>query len=44
MISDSMTVEEIRLHLGTALKEKDFVVDKTGVKTIEIIGSSFVAD
>ena len=40
MISDSMTVEEIRLHLGTALKEKDFVVDKTGVKTIEIIGAS----
>ena len=37
MISDSMTVEEIRLHLGLALKEKDFVVDKTGVKTIEII-------
>ena len=34
MISDSMTVEEIRLHLGLALKEKDFVVDKTGVKTI----------
>ncbi|EJP8998602.1 dCMP hydroxymethylase [Escherichia coli] len=44
MISDSMTVEEIRLHLGLALKEKDFVVDKTGVKTIEIIGASFVAD
>lgn len=40
MINDSLTVEEIRLHLGIALKEKDFVIDKTGVKTIEIIGAS----
>ena len=44
MINDSLTVEETRLHLGIALKEKDFVIDKTGVKTIEIIGASFVAD
>ena len=24
--------------------DKDFVIDKTGVKTIEIIGATFIAD
>ncbi|MFP9169954.1 hypothetical protein ACLI2G_14310 [Enterococcus faecalis] len=37
MISDSMTVEEIRLHLGLALKEKDFVVDKQVLKLLKLL-------
>lgn len=44
MISDFMIVEEICFYLGFVLKEKDFVVDKIGVKIIEIIGVLFVVD
>ena len=38
------TVNDIRAKLIQKYKDKDFVTDKTGVKTIEIIGESFVAD
>ena len=38
------TVSDIRAKLIQKYKDKDFVTDKTGVKTIEIIGESFVAD
>jgi thymidylate synthase len=37
-------VDEVRHAFGMALDEEDFVTDKSGVKTIEIVGSSFVAD
>lgn len=38
------TVEDIRKALAQKLHLEDFVVDKTGVKTIELVGESFVAD
>lgn len=37
-------VNDIRKILMQKLAYEDFVIDKTGVKMIEIIGSSFVAD
>ncbi|QQG32127.1 dCMP hydroxymethylase [Citrobacter phage CkP1] len=44
MIVTPLTVEDIRQELCEALIREDFVIDKTGVKTIEIVGASFVAD
>lgn len=38
------TVKDIRAKLIQKYKDQDFVTDKTGVKTIEIIGESFIAD
>lgn len=38
------TVADIRAKLIQKYKDQDFVTDKTGVKTIEIIGESFVAN
>ena len=38
------TVSDIRAKLIQKYKDQDFITDKTGVKTIEIIGESFVAD
>lgn len=38
------TVADIRAQLIQKYKDQDFVVDKTGVKTIEVIGESFTAD
>lgn len=37
-------VASIRTKLKSALYAKEFIVDKTGVNTIEIIGATFVAD
>lgn len=39
-----MNIEDIRQYFKTALANEDFVIDKTGVKTIELVGSSFIAD
>lgn len=44
MIITQLTVEDIRRKLAEALLEERFVIDKTGVKTIEIAGASFIAD
>ena len=44
MIVTPLTVEDIRQELCEALSRGDFVIDKTGVKTIEIVGASFIAD
>ncbi|WPH68063.1 dCMP hydroxymethylase [Klebsiella phage ValerieMcCarty02] len=44
MIVTPMTVQDIRQEFADALLNKEFVIDKTGVKTIEIIGASFIAD
>jgi thymidylate synthase len=38
------TVHEIRQQLATRYLKKDFVIDKSGVKTIEIIASNFIAN
>ena len=37
-------VSDIRAKLIEKYKNEDFVIDKTGVKTIELIGESFVVD
>lgn len=37
-------VSDIRAKLIQKYKDQDFVIDKTGVKTIEVIGESFIAD
>lgn len=39
-----MTVESIRKVFGTMLSQEKFVTDKSGVKTLEIVGSSFSAN
>ena len=38
------TVADIRKKLMIKRIEKDYVMDKTGVKTIELLGESFIAD
>ena len=38
------TVSNIRKYFIDALANEQFVIDKTGVKTIELIGASFIAD
>ena len=38
------TVKDIRNYFKTALAYEEFVIDKTGVKTIEMIGAQFIAD
>ena len=37
-------VADVRAKLIQKYKDQDFVIDKTGVKTIELIGESFIAD
>lgn len=39
-----MIVKDIRAIFKEKLKNKEFVIDKTGVKMIEIVGASFIAD
>ena len=39
-----LTIKDIQQHFRDALARGDFVTDKTGVKTIELIGASFLAD
>jgi thymidylate synthase len=39
-----LTVSDVREHFIEELKAERFAVDKTGVKTIEFIGASFLAD
>lgn len=39
-----MKVSDIRKHFQQELKSKNFTLDKTGSKTIEMIGASFIAD
>jgi thymidylate synthase len=38
------TVEDIREYFYHALRQKQYVIDKTGVKTLEVINTSFIAD
>jgi len=39
-----MNVSDIRKLLVNKLENEDYVTDKTGVKTIELMGQSFIAD
>lgn len=39
-----MNVSAVRAILKDKLEREEFVIDKTGVKTVEIVGASFVAD
>jgi thymidylate synthase len=38
------TIKDIRIAFIDKLKNKEFVIDKTGVKTIELVGESYIAD
>ena len=38
------TVSSIREYFNLALRSEDFVIDKTGVKTLELAGAQFIAD
>lgn len=44
MINTSLKVQDIREMFKRAYENGDFVIDKSGVKTIEIIGATFIAD
>lgn len=37
-------VQDIRIHFDHMLNNEEFTIDRTGVKTIEIIGATFIAD
>lgn len=39
-----LKVSDVRQHFITKLSEQDFTTDRTGSKTIEMIGASFLAD
>ena len=39
-----MNVKDIREHFISELKNENFTIDKTGMKTIEMIGANFIAD
>lgn len=38
------TIEDVRWHFKTSLRQECFVTDKTGCKMIEMLGASFIAD
>ena len=40
----TMRVRDIRRHFKDELRQERFTTDKTGAKTIELIGASFIAD
>jgi thymidylate synthase len=44
MIINPLVVEDIRQEFAMALENEEFVIDKSGVKTIEIVGASFIAN
>lgn len=44
MAFDQTTVDDVRWRLWKLLREREFVTDKTGVKTVEIVGCCFDAD
>lgn len=44
MILDLLTVKDIRKFLKYEFETNNFITDKSGVKTVEIIGATFIAD
>ena len=39
-----ITIEAVREYFKSELRNKNFTIDRTGAKTIEMIGASFIAD
>lgn len=37
-------IKEVRQEFSRKLRDEEFVIDKTGVKTVEIVGATFIAD
>jgi thymidylate synthase len=44
MINTQLKVHDIRKMFKTAYENKEFTIDRTGAKTIEILGATFIAD
>ena len=44
MINNVLAVKDIREMFKSAYKKGEFTVDRTGAKTIEILGATFIAD
>ena len=44
MINETLYVDDIREAFADAYKRNQFTIDRTGAKTIEIIGATFIAD
>ncbi len=44
MINNSLRVKDIRKMFKTAYDNQEFTLDRTGAKTIEILGATFIAD
>ncbi|MEM2159355.1 MAG: thymidylate synthase [Candidatus Nitrosotenuis sp.] len=44
LINSPLKVQDIRSQFVELLKNEDFTIDKSGVKTVEIINATFIAD
>ena len=44
MINTKLKVQDIRKMFKTAYDNQEFTIDRTGAKTIEILGATFIAD
>lgn len=44
MMKKTNTVKDIREEFVRLIREQEFVIDKSGVKTVEIVNASFLAD
>lgn len=44
MINTALNVQDIRNMFKEAYQKEEFTIDRTGAKTIEIIGATFIAD
>ena len=44
MMLPTLNVRSIRDYFVAALQREEYVIDKTGVKTIEVVGAQFIAD
>ena len=39
-----MNVSDVRNHFRSELENENFIIDRNGQKTIELLGASFIAD
>lgn len=44
MINNSLKVQDIRKMFKNAYDNQEFTIDRTGAKTVEILGATFIAD
>lgn len=44
MVNNTLHVKDIRKMFKNAYDNQEFTIDRTGVKTIEILGATFIAD